>query len=117
MSKTRWKDTLPLPESSRLEDAAYHLAWAIGCTANQDRYVARAAAIIRAVRKSWDVTSERVDDTDTEGYGPDTLLWEALWEVGVVGYHKSTGLGAGSLAPHLRVAETCLRTYWREAQA
>lgn len=112
--KIRWKDTLPLPESSRLEDAAYHLAWAIGCTNGspwQVHHVSKAAAIIRSVRKSLDADYGRLDDNP----GPnnsDDLLWVALSctvAAALVGTHERKSY-------HLRAAEAALRTYWREAQ-
>lgn len=112
--KIRWKDTLPLPESSRLEDAAHCLAWAIGYThgsPSQVHHVSRAAAIIRAARKNLDADYGRVGDNPARR-GSDLLLWVALnctATAALVGTHERKSY-------HLRAAEACLRTYWREIQ-
>lgn len=111
--KIRWKDTLPLPESSRLEDAAHCLAWAIGYThgsPSQVHHVSRAAAIIRAARKNLDADYGRLDDNPAPN---NDLLWVALRCTATAARVYS----AERQSYHLRAAEACLRTYWKQAQA
>lgn len=112
---TRWKDTLPSASPS-LVSAAHSLVLAIYAGKGWGRNTTKAAAHIRAYRKSLGVKSHRCDyqvASFTSGTDEE-LLWRALTAVTWAARHK-TGYEAAMWC--CRWAEADLRELWKRGQS